>query len=490
MAEGGEIKLNLNNSDSFLRGNVINNGGTVSLTLANDAVWEPVYDNQNGTITYNSALYSTTDNSISSLNLAGGIVDLTWDDKSRTTTYRNLDIAAFSGTGGTLKINTDVAGSVGDTVTIGTVSSATNLKVAVTYDRSLASITKPTTIYTSANYSPVSAASGTDYLTLTGVTTESGVYSIKPNFSGTSLTSLAIGASSNTKVAASAASGQANMMQISLNHLQKRLGDLRESPATKTGAWARIYSGEVTNDKYDEVESDYKGIQVGYDKSTLVKNGRKYIGGALSFTSADNSFTQGSGDSKAYDFALYQTWIGNDGHYYDLIAKHGRLNTDYHVTDLNNNYSTADYHTWTDSLSAEYGYRKQLANGWYLEPQVELTFGRTHDVDYSTSSGMKVQQDSIDRLTGRLGIGVGRKLSNGNHLYTSLSVLHEFKDEENIKADTLHYSQDMSGTWYEYILGMNVKLSDHSNGYFNVEKLFGGYVHSNWQLNAGCRWSF
>ncbi|MCE5286825.1 MAG: autotransporter outer membrane beta-barrel domain-containing protein, partial [Pelosinus sp.] len=200
--------------------------------------------------------------------------------------------------------------------------------------------------------------------------------------------------------------------------------------------------------------------------------------------------TRGGGDSKAYDLALYQSWLGSDGHYYDLIAKHGRINNAYHVTDLSDNYANADYHTSTNSLSAEYGYQKRLSNGWYLEPQAELTFGRIDGVSYITSSGMKVEQDSIDRLIGRLGLGIGRKLNSGNHLYTSLSVLQEFKGRENIKADTVDYSQDMSGRWYEFILGLNTKMGQHSSGYLNVEKLFGGDMHSNWQLNAGCRWSF
>ncbi|WP_245867350.1 autotransporter outer membrane beta-barrel domain-containing protein [Sporomusa silvacetica] len=261
-------------------------------------------------------------------------------------------------------------------------------------------------------------------------------------------------------------------------------------PDTKEGVWTRLYTGNVSNTKYSEVESDYKGIQLGYDTGKQVSDGKIYTGGALSYTTADNSFTRGSGDSKAFDVALYKTWIGKDGHYYDIIAKHGRLTNDYHVTDLSDNYSTADYKTWTSSLSAEYGYRQQLKNGWYLEPQGELTYAHINGVDYTTSSGMNVSQNGINSLTGRLGLGIGKQLTNGNHLYSSLSVLHEFNGKENIQADTLAYSQDMGGTWYEFILGMTAKLSDHSNGYFNVEKLFGGDVRSNWQVNAGCRWSF
>jgi outer membrane autotransporter protein len=484
------IKLNLNDPGSFLRGNVVtNDSGTINFTLGNNAVWEPVYDNRNGTITYDPVKYAINKNTISSLNLAGGIVDLTWDANTRTA-QRQLDITALSGTGGTLKIHSDVANSTGDSVNIGAISSEAKLNVVVNYDRSLAAIIEPTTLYTSSNYSPVTAAAGEEYLTIAGVTTENGAYLITPHFTGTNLTSLSIDASSNTKAAASVTGGQAELMQISVNHLRKRLGDLRESPAAETGVWARGYTGEVTNDKYGSVASDYRGMQMGYDKSSPVKDGRKYTGGALSYTTADNSFSRGSGDSKACDIALYHTWVGDSGHYYDLIAKHGRLSSDYHTADISGNYSSADYHTWSDSLSAEYGYRKALKNGWYLEPQAELTLGRIQGVNYTTSSGMKVRQDGIGRLIGRMGMGVGKKLTNGSHLYSSLSLLHEFNDDQTIQADTLIYNRDMGGSWYEFILGSTAKLSDHSDGYFNVEKLFGGHVGSNWQVNAGCRFNF
>lgn len=490
------IHLTLANQTSFLRGNLLNgNSGTntINFTVANGAVWQPVYDNRNGTFNpYNASIiagsYSTSENTVKTLNLSsGGTADLTWDNTARTTA-RTLNIGTVSGIGGKVKINTDIANHTGDQIVIHTVNQPTTLQVDIGYDGAMARGTTYSGAVT--NYSPVTVLNGANYLTLIGTAKEERAYRLSPTFSGTNLTNIEVGASSNTKAAASAVSGQSLLMQSSDNHLKKRLGDLRNTPEAKEGIWARVYSGEVSNDKYNRVEMDYKGMQVGYDKSKPSSGGRRYTGGALSYTTADNNFYRGGGENKNGDIALYQAWVEDDGHYYDVIAKFGQLNSKYHVTDLSDIYSTADYKTWTNSLSAEYGYRKQMRNGWYLEPQVELTFGRINGVDYTTSTGMNVKQDSVDRLIGRIGIGTGRTLSNGNQFFTSLSMLHEFKGDENIKADTLRYHQDQSGTWYEFILGANAKLSNHSNAYINMEKLFGEYVSSNWQLNAGCRWSF
>ena len=485
---GSTINLSLSNSHSFLRGNVLTDSSSaVNFTVANGAVWQPVYDNRNGSFYFSPSAYSTNVNTINQINLSNsGSIDLTWDNTTRST-YRTLNIGTLNGNNGIIKVNTNLAGNTGDTLAT-TTNHATNLGAAITYDPIMESISGVGYHEIGAGtYSPVSGGSSA----LSGVTSEHKEYSYVPVLSGTNtITGLNLGVSTNTKAAVSAASGQSQIMQTSGNHLRKRLGDLRESPETENGVWARIYNGQITNDKYNKIETDYNGLQVGYDNSKQVKDGRMYNGAAFSYTNADNTFNRGTGNDKAYDVALYKTWLGNSGHYYDIIAKRGKIDSTYQVTDISNNHSTANYKTWTDSLSAEYGYKKQLNNGWYIEPQAELTYGHIDGADYTTSTGMQVKQGSINRLIGRMGMGVGRKLNNGNHIYTSLSMLHEFQGDEKIQAGTLNNEQDMSGTWYEFILGTTEKLSDHSNGYVNVEKLFGKDVSSNWQLNAGCRFSF
>lgn len=495
-ANGGTINLNLNNSASFLQGNVIADGGTVNLTLGNQAVWEPVYDNRNGTISYAAAnglssSYSNYVNSITALTLTGGIVDLIWDGSRNT--YRTLNIGTLKGGSGTFKIKTDLANHTGDTIVIGTVTSPTTLGVAVTDP------VHPGVIAVSGNemvtmqpfstsYTPLTVTSGASNVTLVGAASDSGAYSIVPIFTGSSITGLQVGAGTNTKAAAGAAAAQRNF-QIP-NHLRKRLGDLRSNPDTEEGVWARGFTGDISDTKYNTVESYYKGLQVGYDRSHKIDGGKLFTGIAASYTTANDTFTRGGGESKGGDVALYETWLGKDGHYCDLIAKHGRISNNYHVTDLSNVYSTADYHTVTNGISMEYGYRKNLADGWYLEPQTEVSYNHMSGVNYTTSSGLNISQDGISSLIGRMGIGAGKKLADGTQVYTSLSVLHEFAGEQSVKADMLTYKEDHGGSWYEFIVGLSGKTGEKSQGYMNLEKLFGGKVSSNWQVNAGCRWNF
>ena len=126
-----------------------------SSILANSAVWQPVYDNRNGTFYDYSSLYSASKNTITALNLAGGIVDLSWDDRARTT-FRNLNIGTLNGSDGTFRINTEINKNTGDKIAISTLNSNTKMNIAVAYDSSVADVTQPTTIYaTSGGYSPV-----------------------------------------------------------------------------------------------------------------------------------------------------------------------------------------------------------------------------------------------------------------------------------------------------------------------------------------------
>jgi outer membrane autotransporter protein len=47
-----------------------------------------------------------------------------------------------------------------------------------------------------------------------------------------------------------------------------------------------------------------------------------------------SEFNLGSGDLSETSLSLYQTGIKNNGFYYDVIAKAGKYNNDYDITNL------------------------------------------------------------------------------------------------------------------------------------------------------------
>ena len=271
------------------------------------------------------------------------------------------------------------------------------------------------------------------------------------------------------------------------NDMNKRLGELRDSKG-EHGAWARMARGES---KYgsQNVKNQYNYYQVGYDEK-LSTNPNWTVGVALTRTEGNSTFARGTGENKHTGFAVYGSYLNDNGSFVDLIAKYARMDNDYST--IGSGVGDASYETNGYSLSAEYGKRFTKDNGFWIEPQVELTYGTVGSVDYLTSKGARVHQDSVDSLVGRLGFSLGKDIKQGN-VYVRASYLYDFDGETKATMSgngTDSFEQDLGGGWWEVGVGTNLNLSDATHLYFDVEKTYGGNVATPWQWNAGVRWSF
>ena len=271
------------------------------------------------------------------------------------------------------------------------------------------------------------------------------------------------------------------------NDMNKRLGELRDSKG-EHGAWARMARGES---KYgsQNVKNQYNYYQVGYDEK-LSTNPNWTVGVALTRTEGSSTFARGTGENKHTGFAVYGSYLNDNGSFIDLIAKYARMDNDYKTIGVG--VGDASYESNGYSLSAEYGKRFTKDNGFWIEPQVELTYGTVGSVDYLTSKGARVHQDSVDSLVGRLGFSLGKDIKQGN-VYVRASYLYDFDGETSatmVGKGSQKYEQDLGGGWWEVGVGTNINLSDATHLYFDVEKTYGGNVATPWQWNAGVRWSF
>ena len=271
------------------------------------------------------------------------------------------------------------------------------------------------------------------------------------------------------------------------NDMNKRLGELRDSKG-EHGAWTRMARGES---KYgsQNVKNQYNYYQVGYDEK-LSTNPNWTVGVALTRTEGNSTFARGTGENKHTGFAVYGSYLNNNGSFVDLIAKYARMDNDYST--IGAGVGDASYETNGYSLSAEYAKRFTKDNGFWIEPQVEVTYGTVGSVDYLTSKGARVHQDSVDSLVGRLGFSLGKDIKQGN-VYVRASYLYDFNGETKATmsgAGTASFEQDLGGGWWEVGVGTNLNLSDATHLYFDVEKTYGGNVATPWQWNAGVRWSF
>ena len=496
------VKINLTGADSVWNGNTRvaweaktdSNGNVthqpnaseltinhVDITLADSAQWNPNAIQEEGTYDENGNSTSESGMKYSALNnltIDGGIINL---DSSKLTTADAVQIQNVKGTGGTINTN-----NVDNKLSIENKAADTSLTVNGTKEVTDAIASGNASLQKLADIVKSNGKSAADTVT-SDANDIIGGYAAKV-VDGKVVVDSVKTVENPTNRAIS------EIMNISLmtwrqenNDMNKRLGELRDSKG-EHGAWARMARGES---KYgsQNVKNQYNYYQVGYDEK-LSTNPNWTVGVALTRTEGNSTFAAGSGENKHTGLAIYGSYLSDSGSFVDLIAKYARLDNEFKTVGAG--VGDADYKENAYSLSAEYGKRFTGDNGFWIEPQVELTYGTVGSVDYLTNKGYSVHKDSTDSLVGRLGFALGKNIKQGN-VYVRASYLYDFDGESTVTmsgAGTASFKQDLGGGWWEVGVGTNINLSDATHLYFDVEKTYGGNVATPWQWNAGVRWSF
>lgn len=275
--------------------------------------------------------------------------------------------------------------------------------------------------------------------------------------------------------------------------LLKRLGELRYNKEDQ-GVWARFINKRLERDGRHGFEGNYKTLQVGFDQAKVTDgSGTWYYGGAISHVWGDATYKDGRGKQKVTDISIYGTNVRPHGHYLDLVARLGRIDSDYDTTYGDH----GEFENWVTSFSAEYGKKKELTHGWAIEPQAQITYSYLWGDDYTTRNGAKVKQDDADSLVGRLGFVLSREFDSRaktpSSLYFKASVLHDFlgNTQSRIMDDmTFTNRDDLGDTWYVLGVGTNIQFSDTTQFYFDAERSFHSDIRMKYRFNAGIRFTF
>ena len=489
-----DLNVNLTGADSLWNGNAVvewglKNGSTSSyedlkndgklkvetfnLNIADDAQWNPT------TIkSQNNETNGVENIAINNLALNNGIINL---DSSNLAGDDAVNIENLQGNGGT--INTD---SVSNKLSIENKAADTSLTVNGTKEVTDAIASGNADLQKLADVVKSNGKSAADTVT-SDANDIIGGYSAEVVDGKVAVDSVKTVENTTNRAISDMANISLMIWRQENNDMNKRLGELRDSKG-EHGAWVRMARGES---KYgsQNVKNQYNYYQVGYDEK-LSTNTNWTVGVALTRTEGTSTFARGTGENKHTGFAVYGSYLNDNGSFVDLIAKYARMDNDYST--IGAGVGDASYETNGYSLSAEYGKRFTKDNGFWIEPQVELTYGTVGSVDYLTSKGARVHQDSVDSLVGRLGFSLGKDIKQGN-VYVRASYLYDFDGETKATmsgAGTASFEQDLGGGWWEVGVGTNLNLSDATHMYFDVEKTYGGNVVTPWQWNAGVRWSF
>ncbi|EPQ6909962.1 autotransporter outer membrane beta-barrel domain-containing protein, partial [Citrobacter freundii] len=302
-------------------------------------------------------------------------------------------------------------------------------------------------------------------------------------------------AASNTAIANAGLNYAAATARLEIDSLNKRLGELRQNQQ-QNGLWIRYKGGEMESDNGSYFKNLYSFWQLGYDNKEEGEHSVWTRGIAAHYMRGNADFTYGTGDNKSYGGSLYAAWNRPEKQdYLDLVLKYSRHESDFNYRNVYGNTGMADSSTWSISASAEYGREFSLGESSFIEPQAQLVYTRLDEARYTTSSGLRVRQNDIDSVIGRVGLRGGYRFEErpDSDIYVKLDLLHEFAGDRDVtvwgKDASMTVREGGSDSWINYGIGTNIHLTQNNNSrlYVDLERSAGGDIDMNWQVNAGFR---
>lgn len=282
-----------------------------------------------------------------------------------------------------------------------------------------------------------------------------------------------------------AASMPLAMNRILTNDVRKRMGDLRASNGTH-GAWARYDGGKLSGE--NGLDSEFHTIQVGID--TVASADAPRVGVAFAYTDGDMDYVRNSSDMQAYSLAGYATWMADNGMFLDTVVRMSKFDNDLTV----DGRLKGQMDSLAVGVSAEGGWRFDLTDMFYVEPQAEVAYTYINGDDFTLGEA-SYKVEGLDSLTGRLGFASGITCPNNKgDVYLRASVVHEFLGDSKItgtaSGSTGIVEIDGKDTWVEYGLGANFNLTDTTYFWADVERTSGSYLDEDWRATVGVRHAF
>lgn len=287
-----------------------------------------------------------------------------------------------------------------------------------------------------------------------------------------------------------------SVMYAHLQNLNNRLGEIHTNK--KGGFWIRGMHRQLDLDFDDATQSDVEvnGVQFGYDYA-LPQNifNRWLVGihGGYSDTTQDFD-RSGNGNADTYSFGAYTTMIAENGLYADIAAtyyRHKQKLTSYlpHGAQVDSDYDVDGY-----SLSLEGGKRFDLANGYYLEPQAQVSYIDFDNIKYRTSYNTLIEAANEGTWLARAGLIMGKRLENKYNMPLDVFVRTDFYTEvdngHKVTVAGYDIEEDRSENFVRLGAGMNLNTNQGQEVYLGVGTILGGKVQMPIDLSLNARWEF
>jgi outer membrane autotransporter protein len=243
-----------------------------------------------------------------------------------------------------------------------------------------------------------------------------------------------------------------------------------------------------------DYRQNYNGLTVGADRSFVRDADSGSIGFSIAQVRSTANYEQGKGELKGTTLGLYSGWAADNGPYLLLGADLSLLENSYSARDSQNREIAGKYRTQAARTYAEGGYPFELANGYYVEPQLGLSVGTIRGNRHTTGTGVQIEQDRLVSSVARAGVEIGKTLQGpgvDGGLYVRASALRyqgdsleisATKDGGSIAPDTA----ERNGTGSEFVLGGDVGLGN-TRLFIEASSATAVDAQRNWAVQAGLR---
>ena len=318
----------------------------------------------------------------------------------------------------------------------------------------------------------------------------------------------------NDNITIGTSSGQAEAYQADMEDLRKRTGEIRYG--AQDGGWVSVFG------KKDSVKAsgtagfkqEIYGLNIGVDRLVHDDEDSAWLlGGAFRYSNADqkglgSGYTTGT--LQEYSGKLYATWMHDKGSYADFVLQAGRYEQELEGFDNTGmDKSKADYGTWGFGASVEVGHMfsfggvddRRWFNHWFVEPQLQLSYFLAKGADYTTSTGLKVDQGNADFLTGRAGFVLGKKFNYGtiddlDRRYFQVALLGGVKHEFLGGDQTISYTGvdgakasvragDIDGTRFYYGVNCDWQVTENFRLYAQASREEGDRYTKDYDISIG-----
>ena len=514
-ADGGSISVTSLKTGT-LNGDVVTayENAIASLDLRGDTHWSGAtsraYSSDINLALKNAAKWSmTNDSTLSTLTMDGGIVELAHTSGTRAS-HRTLIADNLSGAGGIFKVNTDIKNDQTDQIIIGKGSGAHQILVIPTGTGANTEEMNSFIVQQRAGDASFSLANKDGKV-------EQGLYfyELAERMGSNGQEWYLKRASSNiapetptgeTEAALSGLAGHYAMWYSQLTDLRKRLGEMHDG--TQTGLWVRGFADKFRLKGLADsgFNQNLYGGSVGYDLLAAANEDYTWIVGAQFRSAHANQHTNGRwdgrGDVTSVGGGLYSTWVHSKGWYVDLVATMDWYD---HTIQANMSDGTGvndDRSSYGIGASLEagrkvnFGFSNENRNYWFLEPQFEVSYFWLKGGNFTTSNGMKIDQEDMDSLTTRAGFVLGKKFTlnrNGVHFiqpYVKAGFNYEFMGEQEARLNDVRLSSDLKGARGYYGLGVDWQASDNLRLYMQAEREHGEDFTREYNISGGLKWKF